>query len=152
MRVNMKVGNDAKNDVNGKVENVEKLYDVDNDDGPVKNAPVESLDENLWDVRVNCEQEDYKDGWCVKHGVELDNVKTRKKTWTRCKNDLYRNVYKLVKTWKCPAENSDKITKPLTPISQGKLSCQVKLGGNFETFNSDSRHGKRTRGDKLPIG
>ena len=40
---------------------------------------------------------------CETHDIGLTEFKHRVKTWSKCSNGLYRNVFKIQKTFKCSA-------------------------------------------------
>ena len=85
---------------------------------------------------------------CTIHNTALINKKTRTRKWTKCKDGLFRNTYRIVQTWSCPGLSPEKIKKPVQPDSVGKSSSRDSIiQGRESTFTfSGGSKAKRARG------
>ena len=121
------------------VEDVENVEDVKTMRRPVDDdvEAVENVETSRCEMRGQC---DRRGQYCTTHEVKMLMSTTRRKSWTKGKNGLYRNVYRCDKTFTCPVINPEKITKPLES-AQG----EIKTIQSLEESKKAGRLGKRDR-------
>ena len=59
-----------------------------------------------------------EDRRCTTHNLDLVESRVKTREWKCCNDGLFRNIYRFVKTWKCPCEPK-KFQNPAEPTSGG---------------------------------
>ena len=71
--------------------------------------------------------------FCRKHQQNMIVQREKIKKWKLCKTGVYRNVWEYKKTWICPGNLSNKITKPLK-LPSGEDASGISIPARLFTI------------------